>query len=95
MRKSVCLILILSFTAACGGGGGGGGGRRQNPVAGPNPTPGPSPFGAALQLSSGTTSSSATGIMMKASISGGGTRVLTSASGVAAEVSVGVPATSR
>lgn len=95
MRKLAFLILIIEFTAACGGGGGGGGGgRRQNPVGGttPTPTPAVSPYGGTLRATAGTVTSSATGIAMKASVSAGNTRVVTSASGVAAEISVGAPA---
>lgn len=95
MRKLAFLILVIEITAACGGGGGGGGGgRRQNPVTAPA-TPTPSPFGATVRITPGSVSSSASGMAMKASVSGGNTRVVTSAAGVAAEVSVGVPAASR
>ncbi len=98
MRKFALLILIIEITAACGGGGGGGGGgRRQTPVGGtaPTPTPAPYPISAELSLTPGAVKSSASGMAMKASVAGGNTRVVTSDVGVAAEISIGVPAKSR
>lgn len=98
MQKFVILILILGLTASCKDNGEGSGGkRRQTPVDAPTPTPiaTPASYGGSLYLVPGEVTASAAGMAMKVSIAGGNNNVITSASGVAADITIGAPSSSR